>query len=132
MNSIKILAIAISATAMFSTAAFADGHAAKGEKVFKKCAACHSIEEGKNKVGPSLHGVIGRECGAISDFKYSKGYLDACEKGFTIDEAFLDDYLKDPSAKISSIAQNKERSKMTFKLKKEGDIKAVTEYLKQN
>ncbi|MEQ5776829.1 MULTISPECIES: cytochrome c family protein [unclassified Thalassospira] len=132
MNSIKMLAIAISATAMFSTAAFAAGDAAKGEKVFKKCAACHSIEEGKNKVGPSLHSVIGRECGAISDYKYSKGYQDACEKGFTIDEAFLDEYLKDPSAKISAIADTKERSKMTFKLKKEEDIQDVTEYLKQN
>lgn len=132
MNSIKMLAIAVSATAMFSTAAFAAGDAAKGEKVFKKCAACHSIEEGKNKVGPSLHNVVGRKCGSISDYKYSKGYKDACEKGFTTDEAFLDEYLKDPSKKISEIAQTKERSKMTFKLRKEKDIQNVIEYLKQN
>jgi Cytochrome c2 len=45
--------------------------AADGEKVFRKCAACHKVEEGKNAVGPSLWGVVGRDVASISDFKYS-------------------------------------------------------------
>ena len=47
-----------------------------GEKVFKKCAACHSIAQGGgNKIGPSLWGVLGRKAGSISDYKYSKAMV---------------------------------------------------------
>ena len=46
---------------------------ADGEKVFKKCAACHTIAKGGgNKIGPALWGVLGRKSGSISDYKYSK------------------------------------------------------------
>jgi cytochrome c len=45
---------------------------AAGEKVFKRCAACHSLEAGKNKVGPSLAGLFGREAGSVAGFRYSK------------------------------------------------------------
>ena len=54
-------------------ALFASTSAADGAKVFKKCAACHSITEGGgNKIGPALWGVLGRQAGSISDYKYSK------------------------------------------------------------
>tara|TARA_B100000686_G_scaffold249129_1_gene259083 strand:+ start:233 stop:751 length:519 start_codon:yes stop_codon:yes gene_type:complete len=54
-------------------ALFASASAADGAKVFKKCAACHSISKGGgNKIGPALWGVIGRKAGSISDYKYSK------------------------------------------------------------
>ena len=53
---------------------FASTNADEGEKVFKKCAACHSITKGGgNKIGPALWGVLGRQAGSISDYKYSKG-----------------------------------------------------------
>ena len=49
------------------------GDLAHGEKVFKKCSACHMIAaDGKNKIGPNLWGVIGRKAGAIDDYNYSK------------------------------------------------------------
>ena len=49
------------------------GDLATGEKVFKKCAACHSIVKGgKNNIGPALYNVVGRKVGAVSDYKYSK------------------------------------------------------------
>ena len=52
---------------------FASTSAADGERVFKKCLSCHSIaKEGKNKIGPKLFGVLGRQAGSISDYKYSK------------------------------------------------------------
>ena len=49
------------------------GDLATGEKVFKKCAACHSIVKGgKNNIGPALYNVVGRKVGVVSDYKYSK------------------------------------------------------------
>ena len=54
-----------------STPAFAEGDAEKGEKVFKKCKACHAVgEDAKNKVGPILNGIVGAPAGANADFKY--------------------------------------------------------------
>ena len=54
-------------------ALFSSASAADGAKVFKKCAACHSIVQGGgNKIGPALWGVLGRQAGSISDYKYSK------------------------------------------------------------
>jgi cytochrome c len=53
------------------SAVFAAATAADGEKVFKKCSACHKVAEGQNAVGPSLWGVVGRPVGAIDGFAYS-------------------------------------------------------------
>ncbi|WP_417828166.1 c-type cytochrome [Thalassospira sp.] len=124
------LFLVASSLVVLSAAPAVAGDAAKGEKLFKRCAACHSLDAGVNKVGPSLAGSFGRECGTVEGYKYGKGYLAACEKGFTADEAFLTDYLKDPSAKLSEVAGSKQRSKMAFKLKKDSDIADVIEFLK--
>ena len=58
--------------ALGGAAARADGDAGKGEKVFAKCKTCHEIATTKNKVGPTLHGVIGRKAGTVEGFKYSE------------------------------------------------------------
>ena len=55
---------------IFSIANAADP--VNGKKVFKKCAACHSLQEGKNKIGPSLHNLLGRKAGSVEGYKYSK------------------------------------------------------------
>ena len=48
-----------------------------GEKIFKKCAACHSINQGgANKIGPALYNVVGRKIGGIADYKYSKAFVE--------------------------------------------------------
>ena len=100
--------------------------AADGAKVFKKCAACHSTEAGKHKVGPSLAGVVGRKAGTAEGFeKRYKGLKDA---DWSWDEASLIAYLEDPS-KFTKEKTGK-RSSMGLKLKKEDDRKAVIEYLK--
>ncbi|HBU97418.1 c-type cytochrome [Thalassospira lucentensis] len=124
--------IAFAATSLVILAAVpaVAGDAANGEKLFKRCAACHSVDAGVNKVGPSLAGAVGRDCGTVDGYKYGKGYQAACEKGFVSDEAFLTDYLKDPSAKLSEIAGSKQRSKMAFKLKKDEDVADMIEFLK--
>ncbi|MFV0367175.1 MAG: c-type cytochrome [Hyphomicrobiaceae bacterium] len=93
---------------------------AKGEKVFKKCKACHATD-GKNKVGPHLDGVMGRAAGAVEGFKYSPAMK---EFGKTWDEATMDAYLADPKGYIA-------KNKMVFVgLKKEGDRKDIIAYLK--
>src|SRR3546814_4601185 len=58
------------ATALAGTALAQDGDAAAGEKVFNKCKACHTVDAGKNKVGPSLHDIIGRAPASVEGFKY--------------------------------------------------------------
>ena len=65
------------------------GDLTHGEKVFKKCAACHSIVKGgKNNIGPALYNVVGRKVGAVNDYKYSKA-LSAYEKEWTFEELNL-------------------------------------------
>jgi cytochrome c len=70
------------------------GDAAKGEKVFAQCKACHVAELGKNRVGPSLWAVVGRTAGTISGFNYSKANK---ESGVTWSEDVLFTYLEAPS-----------------------------------
>lgn len=69
--------VVAAAAALVGTQALAQGNPAEGEKVFKKCVACHAAEAGKNKVGPSLHGIVGRKAGTVEGFKYSKAMQEA-------------------------------------------------------
>ncbi len=105
-------------------ALMAMGDIASGEKIFKKCAACHSIiKNGKNAIGPALYNVVGRKVGAVEDYKYSKA-LAAYEKEWTIEE--LNGYLTKPSKWIKG-------TKMAFAgLRKESDRASVIKYLNEN
>ena len=106
-----------------SSAAFADGNAKKGAKVFKKCKACHSLNPGKKKVGPSLHGVIGNKAGKMKGFKYSKAMKKA---EITWDDASLDSYLTKPRKFLKG-------TRMSFAgLKKKKDRDNVIAYIKAN
>ena len=67
--------------------------AAKGRKVYNKCKACHALKAGKNKIGPSLYGIIDRKAGTIAGFKYSKAMK---ASGLTWDEETLRNYLENP------------------------------------
>ena len=100
------------------------GDIATGEKVFKKCAACHSIVKGgKNNIGPALYNVVGRQVGSITDYKYSKA-LSEYNKEWTIEE--LNGYLIKPAKWIKG-------TKMAFAgLRKEKDRASVIKYLNQN
>jgi nitrite reductase (NO-forming) len=80
-----------------SAPALAAGDAAAGRTVFRKCSVCHSLESGKNLVGPSLAGVIGSKSAAKPNFNYS----DAMKKAnLTWDAATLDAYLADPGKTV--------------------------------
>jgi cytochrome c len=73
------------------------GDAEAGKTAFKKCALCHTTEAGKNKIGPSLFGIVGRKSATLDGFNYSEAM-----KNFnhTWDEATLDTYLADPRATV--------------------------------
>ena len=105
-------------------ALMAMGDIASGEKIFKKCAACHSIiKGGKNAIGPALYNVVGRKVGAVEDYKYSKA-LAAYEKEWTLEE--LNGYLTKPAKWIKG-------TKMAFAgLRKEADRASVIKYLNEN
>ncbi len=118
----RMMALTAILAAVALQPAFAEGDAAAGEKVFKKCKSCHSLEAGKNKVGPTLAGVMGRQAGSVEGFKYSKAMLDS---GLTWDEANIDGYVTKPKEFMPG-------NKMTFPgLKKESDRANLIAYLKQ-
>ena len=77
--------------------ALADGDATHGKIVFGRCAACHSLDAGKNLMGPSLHGVAGQKAGAVAGYQYSKALA---ASGLTWDDATLDKFLAGPAAAV--------------------------------
>ena len=100
------------------------GDIASGEKIFKKCAACHSINKGgKHKIGPALYNVVGRKVGAIEDYKYSKALI-SYDKDWTFEE--LNGFLIKPAKHIKG-------TKMAYAgLRKESDRASVIKYLNAN
>ena len=106
------------------SALLALGDVDHGKKIFKKCAACHSINiDGKNKIGPKLYNVVGRATGAISDYKYSKA-LASYSKDWTFEE--LNGFLIKPTSWIKG-------NKMGFAgLKDDKDRASVILFMNQN
>ncbi|MDB9744766.1 cytochrome c family protein [Pelagibacteraceae bacterium] len=98
-------------------ALLAMGDLGHGEKVFKKCTACHQIaSDGKNMIGPNLWSVIGRTAGSVNDYKYSKAMI-AYGKKWTFEE--MNSYLIKPQAYVKG-------TKMAFAgLRKEKDRASV-------
>ena len=116
---------AATAEKVFDLASFVSlGDVEHGKKVFKKCAACHSIKQGGgNKIGPKLWNVMFRPVGAVSDYKYSKS-LTEYKKNWTWEE--MNGFLIKPSSWIKG-------NKMGFAgLKSEKDRASVILYLNQN
>lgn len=107
-----------------STMSWAEGDPEKGEKIFKKCKACHAVGEGaKNKVGPPLNGIVGAAAAQNPDFKYSDGMQTMAAEGLVWDEANLTVYLTKPKDLVKG-------TKMSFAgLRKEKDINDVIAYL---
>lgn len=100
---------------------------AAGEKVFKKCKACHQVGDGaSNKTGPHLNGIVGMAAGAVEGFKYSKAFQDAAEGGLIWTDETLAEFLTKPKAFIP-------KTRMSFAgLRKDSDIAAVIAYLQSH
>jgi cytochrome c len=107
-------------------ALFASTSSEEGAKIFKKCAACHSVAQGgANKIGPALWGVLGRKAGSISGYKYSKA-MAAYGKSWTIEEmnGFLikpKDWIKGTKMSFAGIKNAKERAAVILYMNKNTD-----------
>ena len=107
-------------------ALMAMGDVASGEKIFKKCAACHSINKGgKNNIGPALYNVVERKVGGIAGYKYSKA-LATYEKNWTFEE--LNGFLKKPAKYIrgtkmayAGLRKEKDRASVILYMNSKGD-----------
>jgi cytochrome c len=100
------------------------GDAAAGKTVFIQCQACHSLKEGENRVGPSLHKVIGAPAGHVPDFRYSDANKGS---GIVWTEEKLFEYLENPRAMVpgttmafAGIADPQKRANLIAYLKASG------------
>lgn len=118
--------------------ALAEGDAAAGEKLFKRCTSCHSVVDDAGetivkggKVGPNLYGVAGRTAGSVEGFKYSASLVEAGEGGLVWTAETLPVFVKDPRGYLKEVTgDSKAKSKMTFRLNKGGeDVFAYLESL---
>lgn len=114
----------IAALTLICAPAFAGGDATKGEDLFKRCKACHSIiaadgtaiQKG-GKTGPNLFGVIGRQIGSVPDFKYGSGLTELNAKAMIWDEALLVAYITNPTPWVKEQSGDPAASaKMAFKM----------------
>lgn len=121
----KKTALAVLALFALPGMAFAqEGDAAKGEKVFAKCKACHVVDAETNRVGPHLKGVIGRNVASVANYKYSESMLEYGKANpVWTDELFLT-YIENPKASVP-------KTKMVFPgLKKPEERADLLAYLK--
>jgi cytochrome c len=120
----KFILLTAASFGFCSTVAFAAGDAANGEKIFKKCMACHSIADKVNKVGPYLLGVFDRPVASAEGFSYSDSMKEYAATGAKWDEATLLTYLENPKLVVA-------KTKMAFAgLKKEDERNDLIAFLK--
>ncbi|WP_102226090.1 c-type cytochrome [Acidimangrovimonas sediminis] len=125
----KTQMLAALAAIALASPALAAGDAAKGEKTFMRCKACHSITgaDGKaivrgGKVGPNLFGVVGRKAASAEGFNYGAGIKEAAEKGLVWNQEEIAEYVQDPTKFLQKYTgDDKAHSKMTYRLSKGGE-----------
>jgi cytochrome c len=91
----KVIVAAVAAAFLAATPGVASAEAdlAKGKRAYNKCAACHTLQEGRHRIGPSLYGMFGREAGTVNNYAYST----AMKKSTVVwDEKTLDGYIANP------------------------------------
>ncbi len=134
MNSKFAFGAALAVLALVHVAPAHAQDAAAGQKTYKKCAACHSLEPGKRKVGPSLHGVIGRTAASTEGYRYSSLLTAAGEAGLVWDQENMAAYIADTNKFLKTYLAEKDvkakgRSKMSFKLTKPKEQQDVIAYI---
>ena len=121
----KTLALAAAIGFLVPSLALAEGDADRGAKVFKKCKACHVVNQEKNKVGPHLFGLFGRKAGSVEGYRYSKAMIAKGEEGLVWNEETLNEFLAKPRSFVKG-------TKISFSgLKKEQQRLDLISYLKK-
>lgn len=120
-----LAALAVAMTISGAALAEDGPDADKGKKIFARCKACHTLEEGgPDRIGPNLHGVFGRTAGTKEGFTYSKAMVAKGEEGLVWSEETLTEYLRKPKAVVPG-------GSMSFPgLKKDEDLANLIAYLK--
>jgi cytochrome c len=118
--------VALLALAPVAGAKAQSGDPEAGRRVFNQCMACHTIQQGgPNRVGPNLHGVVGRKAGAVDGFRYSANMKQLAEGGLTWNEETLRRYLTNPKQVVP-------QGSMAFPgLRNEQQLNDVIAYVKQ-
>lgn len=136
----KTIAATALGLAFLAAPSFADSHATgdaeAGAKTFNKCKACHMIQDADGndivkggRTGPNLYGIAGRVAGT-TDFKYGDSIVEAGENGLIWNEEQFSKFVADPKKFLAELNDDKRaKSKMSFKLRKEGEQANVWAYL---
>lgn len=123
MRSLKILGL-VPLLLIILQPAFADDAMERGAELFKKCAACHSLNPDSNRTGPSLYNIVGKKAGQMEGYRYSNAMREQAEEGLVWTEENLHTFIEKPRRLIRM-------TKMSYPgLKDEADRAAVIEYLK--
>lgn len=129
---VAIIALVILEIGLAASAS-AEGDPAKGERVYRKCKACHAIVPGETKkTGPNLFGIVGVQAGT-GDYNYSDSLVAAGEAGLIWTEETLDAYIEDAKSFLSDfldVRKSRVRDKMNFRLRNDGQREDVIAYLK--
>lgn len=97
-----VLCVMVGTTTLLSPSSAQD--AAAGERLFRsRCAACHSVQSGQNRVGPHLAGIVGRQAGAVEGARYSPALRNL---GTSWDSEALDRFLANPRAAVQGTTMN--------------------------
>ena len=122
-NAALVASMVLSGGLMFTVPAQADGDADNGAKIFRRCQACHTVEADKNRVGPSLHNIMGREAGTLESFKRYSPAMKASD--IVWNDETLHAYLENPRDYIP-------KNSMAFPgLRKESDRDDVIAFLER-
>lgn len=121
LKNIISIGLSVSFLALASTAQAGDKD--KGERLYRACAVCHSTEAGINKVGPTLHNIMGQSAAAVEGYRYSKAFIAYGEAGNAWTEESMDVFLTSPRKAVP-------RTKMGYPgMRKAEDRENIIAYL---